>query len=64
MSETKKEPPLEEYPHRLRWDRMGRKGQCCKILNINGTLSFVHVQFEDGHNCLIERRALTRRGGA
>jgi hypothetical protein len=46
-------------PHRLRWERLGRQGQSCRILRANG--AEVHVQFEDGFTAVLSRRALVRR---
>ena len=46
------------YRHMLRWDRLKRKGQKCRILKSSGHLC--DVEFEDGFTAVLERRALTR----
>jgi hypothetical protein len=51
--------PAKSFPHVLQWDRMGRKGQRCRILTMNGKLT--QVQFQDGFTCLVDRRALRRK---
>lgn len=48
-----------EFPHELRWDRLGRLGQKCRILRSVGGRS--HVQFEDGTTEIMDRQALRRR---
>lgn len=49
----------EGFPHVLRWDRIGRRGQKCRILRSKDDQ--VHVRFEDGHEALLPRRALVRK---
>lgn len=52
--------PDNPYPHVLVWDRMGRKGQACRILAMQGKMT--QVQFEvDKFTALVDRRALRRR---
>lgn len=48
------------FPHVLHWNwaRLGRKGQRCRILRNEGTR--IHVEFEDGFNTIMDRRALRR----
>jgi hypothetical protein len=47
------------FPHVLVWDRMGRKGQKCRVITPKNT-SNVQVQFEDGFIATINRQALRR----
>ena len=43
----------------FRWDRHGRKGQCCIIL-ARSTMNSVLVRFEDGYMMVTSRNALRR----
>lgn len=47
------------FPYYLSWDRLGRKGRSCRILK-QGTRT-VQIEFEDGMQHIIDRRALRRR---
>lgn len=47
-----------KYPHVLRWDRYGRQWQLCRILRAVGGQA--HIEFEDGFQCTLDRRALKR----
>ncbi len=52
--------PDNPYPHILQWNRMGRKGQACRILAMRGGM--IQVQFEvDGFTALLDRRAIRRK---
>jgi len=46
------------YPYVLVWDRLGRKGQACKILR--QTQRTAQIKFTDGHVTVINRQALRR----
>ena len=48
----------EAFRHRLRWDRMERKGQKCRILKNSGQLA--QIEFQDGFRTWINRFALER----
>jgi hypothetical protein len=49
------------FPHVLVWDRMGRKGQKCRVITPkNVSKSKVQVQFEDGYIAMISRQAIRR----
>jgi hypothetical protein len=50
----------EEFPHILRWDRLGRKGQRCKIIRTHNATC--QVEFPDGFVAALSRRALVRAG--
>jgi hypothetical protein len=52
--------PAEPNPfrHALLWDRLGRKGQKCRILKQSGTLA--QIEFEDGFVTRINRMAIRR----
>ncbi len=53
-------PEVEPFPHRLTWDREGRKGQRCEIIGARNTIGNVQVRFEDGFTAIINRKALRR----
>jgi hypothetical protein len=59
MKGTTNRTQKDDFPHTLRWDKLGRKGQCCKILRNSDT--HAHIKFEDGFTAIVERRALTRK---
>lgn len=42
-----------------RWNRMGRKGQRCKVL-ARGKMNSVLVEFEDGYWAVTSRNALRK----
>jgi hypothetical protein len=46
------------FRHVLLWDRLGRKGQSCRILKQSGTLA--QIEFEDGFVTRINRMAIRR----
>jgi hypothetical protein len=46
------------FRHVLRWDRLGRRGQNCRILKHSGALA--QIEFEDGFKSWINRSALVR----
>ena len=46
------------YPYYLAWDKLGRKGQRCKI--IRQTTRTAQVQFEDGFTSVLNRQAIRR----
>jgi hypothetical protein len=53
--------PAEPNPfrHVLHWDRLGRKGQSCRILKQRGTLA--QIEFEsDGYTVTVNRMAIRR----
>ena len=47
------------FPAELVWDRLGRKGQACKIIRQNPRTC--QVQFEDGFTTVINRQAIRRK---
>ena len=53
--------PTNPFPHVLVWDRWGRKGQKCRVLNPKNNATRVQVQFEDGFIAMISRQAIRRR---
>jgi hypothetical protein len=57
---TKPHQPTRTYPHVLVWDRLGRKGQRCKVLRVKGNLYRTQVEFEDGFVAVVERMAIRR----
>ena len=46
------------FPYVLFWDRLGRKGQRCKI--IRQSTKTAQIKFEDGTLTVINRQALRR----
>jgi rhodanese-related sulfurtransferase len=46
------------YRHTLVWDRLGRRGQACRILRQRGVLA--QIEFEDGFASWINRMAIRR----
>ena len=53
--------PTNPFPHVLVWDRLGRKGQKCRVITPKNNTSKVQVQFEDGFiSPLINRQAIRR----
>lgn len=53
--------PPNAYPHFLFWDRLGRKGQSCRILQ-PGRINArdLQIEFEDGFIAVVNRRAIRR----
>lgn len=49
-------PPLPYYPYVMDWDRGGRKGQRCGV--IQNARGYAKIQFEDGVQWVIDRRAV------
>jgi hypothetical protein len=59
---TEPHRPPNPYQHYLFWDRMGRKGQSCRIINPDQkNARSLQIQFEDGHTAVVNRRAIRRR---
>lgn len=48
------------FPHVLFWDRLGRKGQKCRVITPRQNASSVQVQFEDGFIAVVNRRSIRR----
>ena len=51
---------LAEFPYLYRWNRMGRKGQPCKVL-VRGKMNSCLIEFPDGHQAVTSRNALRKR---
>jgi hypothetical protein len=62
METTKQEPQaVNRFQHKVRWDRLGRKGQRCEIITPQGIpATMIAVRFEDGFEAVVERAALKR----
>jgi hypothetical protein len=56
--EPSTQPGAEPFGYQLVWDRLGRKGQRCRVLKMSRTL--VRVQFEDGFETTMNRQAIRR----
>lgn len=51
------QPPATLYV--FRWDRMGRKGQTCKVI-ARGTMNSCLLEFSDGFRMVTSRNALRK----
>lgn len=50
-------------PYVYRWNRMGRKGQICRVL-ARGKMNSCLVEFEDGFKAVTSRNALKKAEGS
>jgi hypothetical protein len=48
------------WPYVYFWNRMGRKGQLCRVVVRARTMNSCLVEFEDGHRAITSRNALRR----
>ena len=48
------------WPYRYAWNRMGRKGQHCRVL-VRGRMNSCLVEFEDGFRAVTSRNAIRKR---
>ena len=46
-------------PYRFVWDRMGRRGQACRLL-VRGGMTSCLIEFADGYRAVTSRNALRR----
>jgi hypothetical protein len=49
-----------DYPYVFYWNRLGRKGQSCKV-TARGKLNSCRVEFEDGFVVITSRNAVRKR---
>jgi hypothetical protein len=49
-----------EYPYVFYWNRLGRKGERCKV-TARGKLNSCRVEFEDGFVVITSRNAVRKR---
>ena len=49
----------DSYPYVYFWNRMGRKGQSCRVI-ARGKMNSCWVEFEDGFGAITSRNALRR----
>jgi hypothetical protein len=49
-----------DYPYVFYWNRLGRKGQRCKV-TARGKLNSCRVEFEDGFVVITSRNAVRKR---
>lgn len=51
-----------QYLHVLAWDRLGRKGEVCRILTPNTKISnSIQIEFKkDGYRAIVPRQAVRR----
>jgi len=52
---------VSEFPYVYRWNRMGRKGQRCKVL-VRGSMNSCLIEFPDGFQAVTSRNALRKAG--
>ena len=52
--------PAGHFPYIYRWNRQGRKGQCCEVLT-RGKMNSCRVRFADGYVMITSRNALMRK---
>jgi hypothetical protein len=50
---------MTEYPYIFHWNRLGRKGQRCKV-TARGKLNSCRVEFEDGFVLITSRNAVRK----
>lgn len=50
---------MDDFPYVYRWNRMGRKGQRCRV-TARGTMNSCRVEFEDGYTAITSRNAVRR----
>jgi hypothetical protein len=55
------EAQVSETMYIYRWNRMGRKGQLCKVL-VRGKRNSCLVEFQDGYKAVTSRNALKHSG--
>ena len=48
-----------EYPYFYAWNRMGRKGQLCRVI-VRGKMNSCQVEFQDGFQAITSRNALRK----
>ena len=51
---------LPDFPYVYFWDRMGRKGQSCRVI-ARGRMNSCQIEFEDGFQAITSRNALRKR---
>jgi hypothetical protein len=49
----------ERMTHVYRWNRMGRKGQSCRVL-VRGKMNSCLIEFTDGFKAVTSRNALRK----
>ena len=50
---------MSEQIYIYRWNRMGRKGQACRVIS-RGKLNSCLVEFFDGHKAITSRNAIRK----
>lgn len=48
------------WPYVYFWNRMGRKGQRCRVLVRAKAMNSCMIEFEDGHRAITSRNALRK----
>jgi hypothetical protein len=50
---------VADWPYIFRWNRLGRKGQRCKV-TARGRMNSCRVVFEDGYTVITSRNAIRK----
>lgn len=50
---------MNGFPYIFRWNRMGRKGQRCRV-TARGAMNSCRVEFEDGFVAITSRNAIRK----
>jgi len=50
---------MSEFPYLYAWNRIGRKGQLCRVI-CRGTMNSCLLEFEDGYKAVTSRNALRK----
>ena len=50
---------MSDFPYLYFWNRMGRKGQRCRVI-VRGKMNSAWIQFEDGFEAVTSRNALRK----
>lgn len=50
---------VHTFPYNYAWNRMGRKGQRCRVI-ARGKMNSCRVEFEDGFQAITSRNALRK----
>jgi len=50
---------MTDYPYYYAWNRMGRKGQLCRVI-CRGTMNSCLLEFHDGFRAVTSRNALRK----
>ena len=60
INRAKPESSTPAWPYTYAWNRMGRKGNRCRVLIRTKAMNTCMVEFEDGYLAIISRNALRK----